>query len=56
MKWIQKEKKVDSNEYNSDISSYRKVMGKEKDIKGIISRWRNLADQKDLLTTKRTGM
>lgn len=56
MKWIQKEKKVDSNEYNSDISNYGKVMGEEKDIKGIISRWRNLADQKDLLTTKRTGM
>lgn len=56
MKWTQKEKKVDSNEYNLDISNYGKVMGEEKDIKGIISRWRNLANQKDLLTTRRTGM
>lgn len=57
MKWVQKEKQlIAMNITQIDISNYRKVIGGVKDIKGIISRQRNFADQTELLTTKRTWM
>lgn len=57
MKWVQKEKQlIAMNITQIDISNYRKVIGGVKDIKGIISRRRNFADQTELLTTKRTWM